>query len=86
MAYRISGEFVCRRAGRESVLLNTRTGDYYGLNEVGVDCLELMDGVRGLDEVVQEIIKTYDAPREVIERDIDELVRSLLAHGILIDS
>ena len=86
MAYRISDEFVCRRAGRESVLLNARTGEYYGLNEVGADCLELMDGVRGLDEVVAEIIKSYDAPREVIERDIKELIASRFVHGILIDT
>jgi len=85
MAYRLSGDFICRRAGREAVLLNAKTGDYFGLNEVGADYLELLDGVREAGEIVDKLCGLYDAPREVIERDIGNLAQTLLGHGILVE-
>jgi coenzyme PQQ biosynthesis protein PqqD len=65
------------------VLLNLESGKYYALNEVGGRVWELCDGTRSVAEVVALICQEYDAPGEVIETDVLDLLQEL-AHEKLV--
>jgi len=65
------------------VLLNLESGEYYALNEVGGRVWDLCDGTRSVAEVVAIISQEYDAPGEVIETDVLELLQEL-AHEKLV--
>jgi coenzyme PQQ biosynthesis protein PqqD len=65
------------------VLLNLESGEYYALNEVGGRVWALCDGTRSVAEVVAIISQEFDAPGEVIETDVLELLQEL-AHEKLV--
>jgi pyrroloquinoline quinone biosynthesis protein D len=44
------------------------------LSETAAAVAELIDGVRSRGEIVSELAATFDAPRERIEADVDELL------------
>ena len=53
-----------------AVLLDLYSGEYFSLNEVGNRIWQLCDGSRSLAEVVQLLADEYQAPREILERDV----------------
>jgi hypothetical protein len=69
---------LARQVGDETVILDLQNGHYYGLDLVGVRMWQLMTAGQTLSEVCDVIATEYDVPREVLERDVLELVRSLI--------
>jgi hypothetical protein len=76
-------EYVFKEVKGEAFLLNAKTGDYYGLNEVGCDFLRLVDGKRTMPEIEEALMGLYDVEREALSGDLGELVKELCANGIL---
>jgi hypothetical protein len=76
-------EYVFKEVKGEAFLLNAKTGDYYGLNDVGCDFLRLVDGRRTVREIEDELMGLYDVEREALSEDLGELARELCANGIL---
>jgi pyrroloquinoline quinone biosynthesis protein D len=46
-------------------------------NAIAVAVLERCDGARTLEDIVEELCKAYNAPRETIERDVTKLIGDL---------
>ena len=57
----------------EIVLYDTRRGRVHFLNETASQVWSLCDGRRGHDEIVVQMLERFDAPRERIERELEEL-------------
>jgi hypothetical protein len=74
---------VFSRAGDSALLLDPDSGNYFSLTDVGARIWELCDGRHTLDEIVEALAAEYDAPLEVIEADMRELVDELTAEGLL---
>lgn len=68
---------VFRELDGEAVLLDLNSGTYFGLNAVGTRIWHLL-GARGpLAAVLDALCQEYDADRDVIERDLLDLVGRL---------
>lgn len=78
-------DFLVQVVKGEAVLLNSKTGDYFGLNEVGSDFYQLVDGKKGLEEIIDLLDEEYDVKREVLKADVENLVARLLEKKILLD-
>ena len=52
-------------------------------DEHALAVLQLVDGTRSLDGIVDELAATYDAPREVIAPDVAALLQDLADKGVL---
>jgi hypothetical protein len=78
-------DFLVQVVKGEAVLLNSKTGDYFGLNEVGSDFYQLVDGKKGLEEIIDLLDEEYDVKREVLKADVENLVVRLLEKKILLD-
>lgn len=89
-AYRPSENIVARKIDGEILIVPLSCGvgkaddDLYTLNDTGRDVWELLDGTLTLTEIVCRLTDLYEAPREEIERDVNELVGDLLHRGILV--
>jgi len=70
-------DVVYRSLGGEAILLNLETGIYFGLNESGTRIWELAEQ-HDLRTVCARLAAEFDAPLEVIERDVLELVSALV--------
>ena len=52
-------------------------------DEQAVEILQLIDGERGVDSVIDELIRRYEAPREVIASDVVKMLQDLVDKKVL---
>jgi hypothetical protein len=67
----------------ESVALNLQSGNYFGLNSVAAQMFERLRTVHVAEETVDALAQEYGQEREVIERDLVELMRGLIERGLI---
>lgn len=53
------------------------------LDETGKEIVELCNGERSIEEIVDQLASTYDAPRDVIEHDVNAVIQVLRDKGVL---
>lgn len=80
---RAACDVVFRELGGEMVLLNLKTGVYYGLNETGAQMWSLLVELHDPAQVVSALAGEYAAERAHLERDLKELVTALREKGLL---
>lgn len=66
-----------QQAEDELVLLDVQAGSYFALNEVGARVWDLCDGTRSVGEIFGVVAAEFDAPLDVIERDVRGLLEDL---------
>jgi hypothetical protein len=79
----MSPDVVYRTLGDEAVVLNLDSGMYFGLNGVGNRIWELVLE-HDLRTVCELLSREFDAPRDVIERDVIALVQALLEKKLVV--
>jgi pyrroloquinoline quinone biosynthesis protein D len=52
-------------------------------DEVALEVLRLLDGVRNVAEMVDDLAGRYDAPRDLILADVTALLEDLAAKGVV---
>ena len=77
-------DVLCAHVDDRCVLLDLRTEQYLGLDEVGSRIWSAVE--RGLTnaQMVQELAREYDAPTEVLERDTQRFLRDLYARRLVV--
>lgn len=77
------GEVVGCTLAEGSALLDLKTYVYYSLNEVGAFVWEALEQPVTFDHLVGEVAAEFDAPRERIAADLEQLVAQLDAAGLV---
>jgi hypothetical protein len=77
-----SDQVVIRELAGESVLLDLRTGVYFGLNIVGTRAWSVFAAGASLRDVSKAIHQEFDAPAPVILEDLLRFADELLARGL----
>lgn len=85
---KIKDGYILKKVAGENIVIATGEArlSFNGIitfNEVGAEVFARLDGTRTLEEIVNEIVLLYDAPREVIEADIIKLIEKMKNHGLL---
>ncbi len=78
----IPEDVLFRELDGEAVLLNLKTGTYFGLDAVGTRMWQLIAEQSSLARVVDSLAAEYDVDRGVLETDLLELGRQLCAGGL----
>jgi hypothetical protein len=81
--YAVPERVLVQEVQGEAVLLNLDSEQYYALDRIGTRVWELLAAGRSAAEIRQELIGTYPAQAGRIAADIDDLIASLLAAGLL---
>src|ERR1700691_3010647 len=71
-----TSQVIAQRASDDWLLFNMEDGQYFSLNEIGGRVWELCDGTHNVPQLVQVLAAEYDAPAEVLEQDVIELLES----------
>jgi hypothetical protein len=79
-------QIIAQRGADEVLLFNMDDGSYFALNEVGNRIWELCDGTHGMAEMVCVLAKEYNAPAEMIEVDVLEVLEDLRNKDLIVDS
>lgn len=69
--------------GGEAVILNLKTGIYYGLNPVGASVWALLRKPLTVAEILSGITAEYEVSRDDVLRDVRKLLSQMAAEGIV---
>lgn len=72
----------CDLAG-EAVILNLKSGKYFGLNEVGARIWELLKEQRTPEAILGVLLEEYDVDSEQCQHDLVELLQQLTEQGLI---
>ncbi len=79
-----SDDVVSREVNGEAVLLDLASGQYFGLNAVGSAIWQILgDAPVTMAALCDEVEAEFDAPRDVIEADVSELIEELAMAGLI---
>jgi hypothetical protein len=67
----------------ESVLLNVRSGRYFGLDEVGTRMWSALTTAESLQAACEALLAEYDVDAERLQKDLQALVEKLAEHGLV---
>lgn len=73
----LSSAAIFRDLDGEAVILDISSGTYFGLNAVGASIWQLIEQHGQLSAVLEALSGEFDAPRDVLERDLLALVTQL---------
>lgn len=78
----MSDDVVYRALGAEAIVLDLKSGIYFGLNEVGTRIWSLAVD-HDLGNVCSQLATEFDAAPSAIERDVLELIEQLVAKQLV---
>jgi hypothetical protein len=67
----------------EAVLLESESGMYYGLNELGTRIWVLLQEHGQLEPAFRVLLDEYEVPAERLQRELQEFVQRLASRGLV---
>ncbi len=67
----------------ESVLLNLKSGRYFGLDEVGTRMWAALTSTESLQAAADTLLAEYEVDAERLRADLRALVEKLVEHGLV---
>jgi hypothetical protein len=84
--YRISNSIRSTHGQDGAIVLDVQHGQMFKLNLVGSKILALLESGSAEPDVVNAIVREFDADREIIKKDVREFVELLKKHRLIADS
>jgi hypothetical protein len=84
--YQMATNVLFQKVDEETVILEPETGEYYTLNAIGTFMVELFQQGHSKAEVINLVLKKYQAEESEVIQDIDELLTQLLKQGLFISN
>lgn len=81
-ALTVAPDVMFRHLDDEAVLLDLKSGTYFGLNDVGARAWQLILEHGRLSRVLDALLQEYDADRGAVERDLLALADQLVARQL----
>jgi hypothetical protein len=69
---------VSSELGEEAVILNIKTGIYFGLNGVGARVWNLIQKPMAIAKIIETLLEEYDVEERQCEMEVVELVKDLI--------
>lgn len=67
----------------EAVILNLKSGVYFGLNEVGAKIWSLIQQPQSIQDLRDALLAEYDVEPEICDRDLLQLIQDLKAADLI---
>jgi hypothetical protein len=81
--YRRNENVIIKKLGKNQWALNMETGSEYALNEISFDMLNILSTPHSIDELLNEILNTYDVSRNVLTEDCNTWLAAALQKGLV---
>lgn len=83
---RNESKFLASPLGEEIVMMNIDNGDYIGVNNVGSDIWNLIDGPITVDELNRRVLEVYDISEEQLKTELETFLQRMLKQQMIIIS
>jgi Coenzyme PQQ synthesis protein D (PqqD) len=74
---------IASEVGEEVVILNLKTGVYYGLDPVGLSIWNLLQSTQTFAQLRQALMAEYQVEQDVCDRDLRVLLQNLEAADLI---
>jgi len=74
---RDEGNFLISQLGQELVLMDTKTGDYLGINAVGTHIWNLLADSKSVQELVTDLISRFEVPEAQCKTEVEQFLSDL---------
>lgn len=79
----ISKDVLAQELAGETVLLDLVNENYFGLDAVGTRVWQLLNEGQGKADLIESLLLEYEVEREVLEKDVSELLNHLDEAGLI---
>ncbi len=83
MKYQIPQTVFIQEIDDEIILLDTITQEYFSLNEVGKNIIDLISENLTKDQIVEELSNIYEVDKIQIEKDLTNFAKALEEKGLI---
>jgi hypothetical protein len=77
-------DVLSRTLDGEAVLLDLKSGTYFGLNDVGTKIWELIARGATVAEIREQVLTTFEVDEPTAARDIEELLAELVRRQLIV--
>jgi len=81
--YIINENITSKTVGNEAILLNFDSGEYFSLNETGVQIWDLLKKGHNLSSIIDILGKSHDKKSEDLNKDVVFLVKELTEKNLI---
>ena len=81
-----SGDAIASAVGDETVILQLKTGAYFGLDAIGTRIWQLLKEGDRPAAICAQLAREYDVARDVLEADVRRLLGELEANEIVAEA
>ena len=74
---------ISRDLDGEAVILNLKSGTYYGVNELGARIWQLVQEPMSVKHIRDTLLREYDVEADQCERELLALLRELADNGLI---
>ncbi len=79
----IAQDVVARDLAGEAMILDLETGTYFGLNEAGTRVWHMLEERATTEEIIAALLEEYDVEESRLRREVEDLVATLSAKGLV---
>ena len=79
----VSDDVLFQELQGQGVLLNLKTGVYFGLDQVGTRICQLLEKHSVLSEVLEVMVAEYEVPEERCAQDLLALITEMEKNGLV---
>jgi len=79
----ISKEALSQEVNGETVILDLKSENYFGLDKVGTRIWQLLQEYGDVQKTFEIMLEEFDVDAEQLEMDINELLEKLIASGLV---
>jgi hypothetical protein len=83
ISYQVSSEQLHSEIGSEAVILDLKSGVYYGLNDTGNQIWQWLQQPKTESEIIDLVLTEYDVTPEQADRDVRALLQEMIGAGII---
>lgn len=80
---KFSSEILAQEVDSETVLLDLRSENYFGLDEVGTRIWQLLQEHKQLQSVFDIMLQEYDVDEKQLQDDLNDLLAKLIAEDLI---
>lgn len=81
-----NNQILFQKLGKESVILNLDSEQYFGLDEIGTRIWEVLKQEGSTEKALSVLLEEYNVAEEVLRKDIEDLIEELKKEKILKDA
>jgi Coenzyme PQQ synthesis protein D (PqqD) len=79
----LSPDVIAQEVAGETVLLDLKSENYFGLDKVGTRVWQLIEETGDLQQIFDQLLQEYEVDGETLEDDLDELLGKIARKGLI---